>query len=72
MSKPFLRDCVKKGDEMELESVSDLKQQELQNSVQIAVHKKSMEIAEQDLKLLETLPQVSNPPGVGGNVDLSA
>jgi len=57
---------------MDLDSNTELKQAEIQNSVQIAVHKKAIEQEVQTLRLIEDLPNSSNLPGVGGGVDLTA
>lgn len=57
---------------MELDANKDLAAGQVQNAVNIAVHKKALEQEEQSLKLIDSLPSTPNLPGVGGGVDVSA
>ncbi|MFC1584166.1 YjfB family protein [Fibrobacterota bacterium] len=58
---------------MELSSSTDVKQSEVQASVQMAVQKKSLEQEEtQAMKLVNSLPQTKNAPGGKGGVDITA
>ena len=57
---------------MELGAVEG-NQGQVQNQVDIAIHKKALEQEEKAaLQLLESIPPAGNLPGVGGGVDVSA
>ncbi len=57
---------------MDLEAAGSAQQGQVEAELQMKIHKKSLEQEEMALQMLEALPPPPSPPGVGGNVDLSA